>query len=217
MRDVMFAFPHCGEVKTEFMMSLFAAVNDGESRIGELREFRTGPAMAQARNQITRMFLLSGMDWLWMVDTDMMFSGKTLPALLSVADPDTMPVVGALCFVQAGPETGEQYPTMFEGVRDEAGKFTFKSYDRFPMNDPVQVAATGAGCILIHRDVFGKIAKVQPEYDGLWWAETLADGCLFGEDFSFCMRCALAKVPVHVHTGVQVGHLKSSVLGTVTP
>lgn len=216
-RDVMLAFPHPGSVKTEFMLSCFDACSAEGSRIGELRDFRTGPAMAQARNMVTKIFLESSFEWLWMVDSDMVFSARTLPALLAVADPETMPVVGGLCFVQLGPDHGEQACTMFSAIRDENGKFTFKSFDRFPLDQPVRVAATGAACLLIHREVFVKMMKQDPDIYGLWWADITADGSLFGEDFSFCMRCAQADIPVHVHTGVEVGHTKSTIIGRVKP
>jgi hypothetical protein len=33
---------------------------------------------------------------------------------------------------------------------------------------------------------------------------------------TFCLRAAAAGIPVHVHTGVQVGHIKPQMLGKVT-
>jgi hypothetical protein len=36
-----------------------------------------------------------------------------------------------------------------------------------------------------------------------------------GEDLTFCMRAAAAGLPIHVHTGIQVGHVKTTVLGKV--
>ena len=213
----MLAFPHPGSVKTEFMLSAFDACHAADSPVGELRDFRTGPTLAQARNQITRIFLESAHEWLWMCDADMIFSPRTLPALLDVADPESAPVIGALAFVQVGPNPGDQVPTMYRATREDGGKFTFASMDRFPLGELVQVAATGAACLLIHRDVFGRIGKTDPDWDGLWWAEITADGFSFGEDFSFCMRCAPAGIPVHVHTGVQVAHTKSMIIGGVNP
>ena len=35
---------------------------------------------------------------------------------------------------------------------------------------------------------------------------------LVGEDLTFCLRCAAAGVPVHVHTGVRAGHMKTTML-----
>jgi Glycosyltransferase like family 2 len=215
-RDVMLAFPHPGSVRTEFMLSVFDACTTPDSRVGELRDFRTGPAMSTARNQITRVFLDSALEWLWMVDADMIISPRTLPALLAAADPVSCPVLGALCFIQSGPTLGDQVPNMYSAVRHE-GRFTFKSFEEFPLGEPVQVAATGGACLLIHRDVFAAISKTDPDHDGLWFAEIVADGNLFGEDFSFCMRACRAGIPVRVHTGVQVGHTKSAVIGTVSP
>jgi GT2 family glycosyltransferase len=37
-----------------------------------------------------------------------------------------------------------------------------------------------------------------------------------GEDMTFCLRAAAAGIPVHVATGVQVGHMKPGMLGKVT-
>jgi hypothetical protein len=39
---------------------------------------------------------------------------------------------------------------------------------------------------------------------------------LMGEDLTFCLRCQAAGIPVHVHTGIQVGHMKPVMLGKVT-
>jgi len=218
MRDVMLAFPHAGEVKTEFMLSVFDACTAPDSRVGELRDFRTGPALAQARNQISRIFLDSPYEWLWMLDSDMIISAATLPALLAAASPEVMPVLGAMCFIQAGPVQGQEIPNLYEAVRDPRdGRFTFKSLERFPMGPPFRVAATGGACLLVHRSVFKRIEEADPSYRGLWFAELTAEGYAFGEDFSFCMRCSQAGVPVHVHTGVQVAHTKSAVIGCVSP
>ena len=35
---------------------------------------------------------------------------------------------------------------------------------------------------------------------------------LMGEDMTFCLRCAAADIPVHVHTGVKAGHMKTQML-----
>lgn len=216
-RDTILAFPHNGTVKAEFMLSVFDACQAPDSRIAELRDFRTGPAMAQARNEMTKLFLNGTCEWLWMVDADMVVSARTLPRLRASADPVRRPVVGALTFIQMGPAVGEQAPNMFQAVRDEAGEFAFKSMERFPLGEPVQVAATGGACLLIHRDVFELISEKAPEDDGLWWADIRKGKTLFGEDFSFCMRCAQHGIPVYVDTGCQVSHTKSIVIGQVTP
>lgn len=216
-RDVMLAFPHPGHVKTEFMQSVMAAAYSPGSRVSEVREYRTGPAMSTARNALGRILLHSVNDWIWMVDSDMIFNERTLPNLLHRADPVERPVVGALAFIQAGPARGEQIPNMWHAVIGPDGQLAFKSYEQFPLGETVQVGATGGACLLIHRSVFETMDAKLPDYRGLWFAEIVKNGVLFGEDFSFCMRCAQLGIPVHVATAVRVGHTKSTIIGEVYP
>jgi hypothetical protein len=49
-----------------------------------------------------------------------------------------------------------------------------------------------------------------------WFREIVVDGRDFGEDMSFCLRANVAGFPIHVNTGVRVGHIKSAMLGEVT-
>jgi hypothetical protein len=46
-----------------------------------------------------------------------------------------------------------------------------------------------------------------------WFRETpVGPMALMGEDMTFCLRCAAAGIPVHVHTGVKAGHMKTTML-----
>jgi hypothetical protein len=45
-----------------------------------------------------------------------------------------------------------------------------------------------------------------------WFQEREVKGKAVGEDLTFCMRAQLAGFPVQVHTGIQIGHVKSHVL-----
>jgi hypothetical protein len=199
------------------MLSALDAVIAPGSRIGEVRDFRTGPAMSTARNHIGQLFLDSPFEWLWMIDADMIISARTLPALLDAADPEARPVMGALAFIQTGPQPGEQIPNMWQAVLTEGGQLAFKSWEQFPLGEVVQVGATGGACLLLHRSVLELMNAKLPDYAGLWFAEITTRGTLFGEDFSFCMRCAQLRIPVHVHTGARVAHTKSMIIGEVFP
>lgn len=210
----MLAFPHPGTVRTEFMTRMWTAMQAKDSRISEICDLLTGPAMGLARNTIARRFLESGSEWLWFVDTDMVVNSKTLPALLENADPDEMPVVGALCcVVHDNKVMASVYQT---GKHPEDGKFAFQYVEQYPENTLLRVDGTGCGCLLIHRSVFEKIDAVDAN-PGLWFSEMVIEGRQIGEDLSFCMRLALAEIPVFVHTGIQVGHMKTLQIGEVTP
>jgi GT2 family glycosyltransferase len=93
----------------------------------------------------------------------------------------------------------------------------FARRSEWPENECVKVSATGAACLLMHRDALEKIAASSGDVAAPWFREVQVGAALslMGEDMTFCLRCAAAGIPVHVHTGVQVGHMKPQMLGKV--
>lgn len=178
--------------------------------------------IADARNECTAKFLTeSDADWLWWVDTDMVFPPDLIERLVRNADPDERPVVGGLCFAQmpgdVDPEmavpTLSAIPTIY-AWDDTRGMFV--NATDFPDNALVRCDATGAACLLIHR---GVIERVRDEHGPNWFTQIPThndDGTVKGvlsEDFSFCLRLRDMGVPVHVHTGAALLHHKSHFVG----
>jgi hypothetical protein len=211
-KNVMLAYPHPGLVRAEFMNRVLALTNDEDSRIGEVADLYTGPAIGMARNTLAHQFLSSQMEWLWMVDTDMVFAPGTLPALLEHADSELRPVIGATCVILSGTQ---MKVSMYQASKDDDGNFGFRHIHEWPANTLLRVDGTGAACLLVHRTVFTRISEAKPEEHGLWFTGMIIDGHEIGEDLSFCLRCAMAEIPVHVHTGIEVGHMKALQLGNV--
>lgn len=209
-RDVLLYVPHGGWIRAEFMTSAFAALADPDGPVAELREMHCGPVMGQARNTITQNWLASPYEWLLMADSDMVFTPATIRKIREAADPVGRPVVGALCWTFAD---GGRIATVYRRDKDDAGRFGFTNYDDVPDDEVIQVDATGAAFLLLHRSVITRLEEREPQSRGLWWAELAVDGRLFGEDFSFCVRCIDAGIPVHVRTGARTGHVKTIVLG----
>jgi GT2 family glycosyltransferase len=212
----MLAFPHPGSVRTEFMMSVVNQNEVKDNPVARVLAYGTGPVMSKARNAITRMFLDGDQEWLWMVDTDIEFSIRTLPALLAAADPEDTPVVSGVYYSR---EKGEEHPIAYGAGHDDQGRFRFGALtpELVKGDGVLQVAAVGAGCLLMHRNAFKRINGAKPGDEGFWWAEMIIDQELFGEDMSFCLRCAMAEVPVLLHCGVRVGHVKTDTIGDVSP
>jgi hypothetical protein len=94
----------------------------------------------------------------------------------------------------------------------------------YPSDALMRVGATGTGCLLVHRSVFAAMKQPHPNGWGTlpngqpnpypWFQEGLTGprGEPFGEDVVFCRRARAMGIPVHVHTGIQCGHVKSFVL-----
>lgn len=185
---------------------------------GGLLDWESGVNVASARNAIVEKFLTkSSAPWLWMLDTDMVFQPDTLERLLAEADEEKAPIVGALCF---GVDKGLYFPTLYDlaGTEDDV---QFVRYDTWAPDTMMQVFATGAACLLVHRNALTAIREfrhpARPQQRGFgdafpWFQETDFHGRCMGEDITFCLRAGTAGLPVHVNTGVQVGHVKTHIL-----
>lgn len=186
---------------------------------GGLIEMESGPNLASTRNEIVKRFLsTSSAEWLLTLDTDMTFELDLLDRLMEHADPVKAPIVGALCF-----SVGEEgvLPTLYDlaGDTDEPQPVR---YVEWPENTMMQVFATGAACMLIHRSVLEGIRDyLDPKAPGRvgfsqawpWYQEIEFYGRRMSEDITLCLRAGVCGFPVYVHTGVQVGHIKKQIFG----
>ena len=212
MADAVIGYVHGGWVRAEFAASLLAVCMEGQARVRTVIALESGPNISTGRNLICREFLDGNLaPWLFMVDTDMSFPGDTVDRLIGAADPVTAPVVGALCFSLA---QGVKYPTMYELVDGAPGGLAFRRYREWPEDSLVRLTATGAACLLIHRDALLEVEKTSKDPCAPWFRESAVGAplSLMGEDMTFCLRCAAAGIPVHVHTGIKAGHMKTTML-----
>ena len=217
MPDVVAGYVHPGTVRAEFCASLLDLVTKGTAAVETVLAYQSGPNIATGRNQLVNTFLNEyTAPWLLMLDTDMVFGPDVAARLIEAADPDQRPVVGALCFSQA--HEGEPYSTMYDLTEPEPGRLAFGRRSKWPENECVPVSATGAACLLMHRDALGKVQASSGDMSAPWFKEVPVGAplALMGEDLTFCLRCQAAGIPVHVHTGIKVGHMKPVMLGTVS-
>ena len=213
--SVLLGYIHGGIVRAEFMASVLNAVAgpDRTGLIGGVVDASAGPLIAMARNMLVMRFLKSDLEWLWCVDSDIQFGTHVVADLLQAADPVTRPVVSALYWIIAG---GEQKPAAFTAGPDADGELHFAHLSTWDAGEVIEVDGVGAGCLLIHRSA---LETVRAGDDGrAWWFREVSVGAReLGEDFSFCTRLARHQIPVHLHTGAEVGHVKAVLLGKPAP
>jgi GT2 family glycosyltransferase len=201
-------------VDGEFLESLLAVARKaGGARVDAFLRHVSGPNISEGRNLIVRRFLDEcRAPWLLMTDTDMVFTPADVDRLVTAADPLRRPVLGALCYAQDG-TTGEKQPTMYELVQEDGGgQVGFARYKIWPEDVCMPVSATGAAFLLMHRDALAAIGKASGDRAAPWFRESVIGSALVGEDMTFCLRAGAAGIPVHVHTGVRVGHVKTTIL-----
>jgi GT2 family glycosyltransferase len=207
---------HPGHVSAEFCASLISAVIEGSTPLDAVLTYASGPNISTARNLITDDFLRNQRaPWLLMCDTDMVFAADAVDRLVAAADPVERPLLGALCF---SPAAGDVRPTMYELVDKGGGVPGFAHLASWPEDACVRVTATGTGFLLMHRAALERVRDCSKDIAAPWFRETPVGAplSLMGEDMTFCLRAGAAGLPVHVHTGVQVGHMKPQMLGKVT-
>lgn len=224
--DVLLGYVSGGWARTEFMNSVLNAVSGPESdpSIGGVISSSAGPLVALGRNLLVRQFLSHDKEWLCSVDTDIVFAPDAIGRLRKVADAVERPVVSALYHVFW---EGERIPAAYKASVSDNGALTLNHLNYTEMagdvyvegdgepNPVERIDAAGAGFLLVHRSVFERIeakAGGQP----CWFREAVIDGKDHGEDISFSLRCAGADAKIFLHTGVQVGHIKSAMLGRMS-
>lgn len=197
-------------------LAAYDALNNGRimSTGGPLMVTCSSGALVESRNLATRRWLDdTPHEWLWFVDTDMGFTPDTVDRLVDAADPAERPVLGALCFsareVVADGMGGRRImpaPTLYAPATDADGQVGFTTRWRYPENTVVQVAGTGAACLLIHRTA---AEKIRAQYGDTWWDPVkYPDGRWVSEDLSFCWRLSTLGIPIFVHTGIKTTHHK---------
>lgn len=186
---------------------------------GDIIAISSSPRIAEARNQVIDNFaaLEQQPEWLLMIDSDMTFEPDLLERMLAVADPVEVPILGGLCF--AGGRHHDPYPTIYRQIEKDGYLSVDRVYD-YPRDALVKVGATGAACMLIHRNALGAMKNnYNTKPDGSrnpypWFAEGVVgpEGEPWGEDIIFCLKAGALGIPVHVHTGIKLGHIKDYVV-----
>lgn len=211
MTSVVVAYVHPGEVSGPFHESLIDLLERDKGRLVRGRiALTSGPRIASARNQIVEKFLTMDAEWLWFVDSDMAFPPYTLGRLIAKAHPVHRPIVGGLCF---GGRKDTVFPTLYRLVDPATNDGeVIQVIEDFPEDALVKVDATGAACLLIHRNVLQNIRSTFPPPQH-WFSESVYKGLEFGEDWVFCLRAGQLGYPIHVHTGTTIGHVKPRIVG----
>jgi hypothetical protein len=191
----------------------------------EARMLRTsGPFMfradtgglVEARNGIVRRYLdETPHEWLWMIDTDHGFLPDVVDKLVATAEALQARAVGALCFAWReaeydgyGGRRAFPVPTMFKLAQTPAGYMGFTTMWTYPTDAVIQVHATGAGCLLLHRSLLTRLREVN---SGDTWFDRVRyeDGQTISEDLSFCYRVGHLGERMYVNTGIRTTHHKS--------
>ena len=170
--------------------------------------------LAKSRNRLVDEFLTNeayaSAEWLWFLDSDMVWEPDLMHRLVGRAVEQNVKILGGLCLIVTadGP-----LPTMFV---DDDDTVTQVLVD-WPDGTVGEVAATGTGCLLVHRSVLEDMQAAAGGSKNCWFgfdvvtSKTGKEWSL-GEDISFCLRARKNGHKVFVDTTAHCGHHKGAVV-----
>jgi GT2 family glycosyltransferase len=181
-----------------------------EQRIAGIIDEYSSANVSTARNNVVRQFLADhDAAWLLFIDADMVWEAEAPLRLLAAADEDDTPILGALCH---GAIHDELFSTIFV-IAEHEGATKMQRLRDYPDGGGIgKCSATGAAFLLVHRSVLAKVEAQHFDEAFPWFQETSIGRAPVSEDVTFCLRAGRLGIPVHVHTGVEAGHHKSTVL-----
>ena len=149
----------------------------------------------------------SDSEWLLWVDSDIVVTPQAIKLLWDSADKKNKPVVSGLYFVSNQNEQSlmEPVPAMYMDTDD---KYKTRVIMPFEPNTLIPADITGFGLILMHRSIIDPINKIAAEFSVFGENQQSKDKFI-SEDVSFCRKLKEAGIPLYVHTGAHVQHMKT--------
>lgn len=220
MTKVQIAYIHTENVSHSFHHSMMKL----SARSSEVLLPYTASAFAstlgliEARSALMEYFLDdTDATHIWWIDTDMGFAPNTVEVLLE----SQKDVIGGVCYGMAKPQPDEfgGYHTkpflvafdLVQPTEEEPIYYSLSQDLDLDTQDPIQVAATGTGCLLVSRHA---ATLVRETYGDVWFEQVTytKDGKKrhkVSEDLSFCYRLATLGIPVYIHPRVRTNHAKT--------
>lgn len=207
-KKVALGYCHREELSAFFHTSVIALDRQERNRMGKIIGILSGPKIDSARNTIFRIWLdETDDDYLLMVDTDMYLPINLVDRLLK-HDKD---IVGGLCF--SGRSEGGVTPAI-RVITDNGDGPTIEPLWDYPTDSLVQVAAIGAACMLVKREVAETVLQARGEDHPMpWFAHGAHNGVEIGEDVAFCLTAGKVGFEVWVDTGMIILHDKHRFVG----
>lgn len=145
-----------------------------------------------ARNQLVKRMIRNESEWIFMLDDD-------------VCPPHS--VINDLLFHKREIVSGlywKRYGTIVPTAYQDGGQ-SIHPISSIPKNTLLEIDFVGAGCLLIHRNVFADIPA--PWFEWKMDREDLPLHERVGEDFDFCRKARKAGYKIHLDTAVQCRHV----------
>lgn len=194
---ILLAVPTFETIYPDTFKSLWELERGGNEVIFD---FVRGYDCAAARNNIIQRALKENVDYVFMVDNDMVLPKDALITLLS----NNKDVCYGYCARRPADNIYDGNSSIFKlGEYNFENRYTIKELLDYKNQGQylIEIHGGGAACILIKMEVFKCL-----QYPWFDWVNYKNKSNL-SEDLYFCSQCKKANIPMYVDTRVGCGHI----------
>lgn len=210
-RSVSIAVPCAQVVEPKTLQSMMALVNHSAKHDISIVDIGiTERALIDdARNCLVETFLKSPTEWMFWMDSDMVFPEDTLVKLFKLVESKNAKMATGIYYQRKGlnypvlwsrgeelEETGTK--TGLNSPRSKTNKyvgtFVFPHHEK---KEPFKVHSAGFGCVLVHRSVFEIMSRP--------WFQFIKGQC--SEDFYFFVNAQELGFELWAEPTIDLGHL----------
>lgn len=200
-----FIYPPQG-VPQLFMAAMVKSYRAGVFQHDYAAEVGSRPNNGRTKNG--HAFLQSDAEWIFLVDTDMVWEPDAIITMRQFAEDKKIKVVGGWALM------------IKNGIWPNAYRYDGQAYSPYgeidPFSPPIPVDAVGGSCVLVHRDVYEAVAEETRNFTQWLWQDDYYDPVTdyqMGEDITFSDRIRKAGFEIWYHPGAIFTHVKPAPFG----
>lgn len=187
---ILIAVPCMDQVPAPFAQSLAMLQKVGDCVLA----MQMGSLIYTSRNNLATRAIQSEADYVFWMDSDMVFAPDTLVRMVDVLQKNKLDILTGLYFRRVQPFS----PVLFDmlEIRDQRASWT--SFQEIP-DGIFEVGGCGFGCVLMDTGVF---IDVQSKFKQMF-----APIGNVGEDLSFCWRARECGYKIYCDPSIVCGHV----------
>jgi len=193
---ILIAVPCMDQVPTPFCQSLAQLQKVGECTLA----MKAGSLIYTSRNSLATMAIQMEADYVFWLDSDMVFKPDTLIRMLDTLKKNDLDMLTGLYFRRVPPYT----PVLFDQLEMRTKNIcSWSEFKEIP-EGLFEVGGCGFGCVLMDTGVF---LSVQAKHGNMF-----APMGNNGEDLAFCMRARDCGYKIFCDPSIICGHVGYSVV-----
>ena len=188
---ILIAIPCMDQIPALFAQSLVTLKKVGDCSIA----FQMGSLIYTSRNDLGRIAIQSGSDYVLWLDSDMVFEPDTLERMLKKMQENELDFLTGVYYRRTIPYS----PVLFKDLKYADNKATWSEYKKLPENALIEVGGCGFGLVLMSTEM---LMSVQAKYNTMF--QPLLG---LGEDLAFCWRARECGYKLMCDTSIEAGHV----------